>query len=123
MFYLNTIRQLFLFVEQLDQLEFCLPYSRLVTGIPILPVFQNLRRNSNKTPLCIIQHLFFIRRHYILDILHNYTTTLTNALELLGVNHEQFGVTFPQFCKQFFIDAEIGIEEERIYLPVFCKDI
>ena len=42
-FYLNTIEQLFLFVEQLDQLEVCLLYSRLLTGIPILAVFQNLR--------------------------------------------------------------------------------
>ena len=39
MFYLNTIEQLFFFVEQLDQLEVCLPYSRLLTGIPILAVF------------------------------------------------------------------------------------
>ena len=51
MFYLNTIEQLFLFVEQLDQLEVCLPYSRLLTGIQILLVFQNLRWNSNKTTL------------------------------------------------------------------------
>ena len=51
MFYLNTIEQLFLFVEQLDQLEVCLPYSRLLAGIPILAVFQNLRWNSNKTSL------------------------------------------------------------------------
>ena len=43
MFYLNTIKQLFLFIEQLDQLEVCLPYSRLL--------FQNLRWNSNKTCL------------------------------------------------------------------------
>ena len=47
MFYLNTIVQLFLFVEQLDQLEVCL----LLTGIQILAVFQNLRWNSNKTSL------------------------------------------------------------------------
>ena len=32
MFYLIIIEQLFLFDEQLDQLEVCLPYSRLVTG-------------------------------------------------------------------------------------------
>ena len=32
MFYLNTIEQLFLFVEQLDQLEVCIP-SRLLTGL------------------------------------------------------------------------------------------
>ena len=51
MFYLNTIEQLFLLVEQLDQLEVCLPYSRLLAGIPILAVFQNLRWNSNKTSL------------------------------------------------------------------------
>ena len=35
MFYLNTIEQLFLFVEQKDQLEVYLPYSRLLIGIPI----------------------------------------------------------------------------------------
>ena len=52
MFYLNIIEQLLLFVEQLDQLEVCLTYSRLLTGIPILVVFQNLRWNSNKTSLC-----------------------------------------------------------------------
>ena len=51
MFYLNTIEQLFLFVEQLDQLEVCLPYRRLLTEIPILAVFQNLRWNSNKKSL------------------------------------------------------------------------
>ena len=51
MFYLNSIEQLFLFVEQLDQLEVCLPYSRLLTGIPILAVIQNLRWNSNKKSL------------------------------------------------------------------------
>ena len=51
MFYLYTIEQVFLFVEQLDQLQVCLPYSRLLTGILILAVFQNLRWNSNKTSL------------------------------------------------------------------------
>ena len=51
MFYLNTIEQLFLFVELLDQLEVCLPNSRLLTAIPILAVYQNLRWNSNKTAL------------------------------------------------------------------------
>ena len=54
MFYLNTIEQLFLLVEQLDQLEVCLPYSRLLAGIPILAVYQNLRWNSNKTSLTSI---------------------------------------------------------------------
>ena len=48
MFYLNTIDQLFLFVEQLDQLEVCLPNSRLLAGISTLAVFQNLRWNLNK---------------------------------------------------------------------------
>ena len=50
MFYLNTTEQLFLF-QQLDQLEVCPPYSRLLTGIPLLAVIQNLRWNSNKTSL------------------------------------------------------------------------
>ena len=51
MFYLNTIEQLIHFVEQIDQLEVCLPYSRILTGIQILAVFQNLRWNSNKISL------------------------------------------------------------------------
>ena len=51
MFNLNTIEQLFLFVEQLDQLEVCLPYCRLLAGIPILVVFRNLGWNSNKISL------------------------------------------------------------------------
>ena len=54
MLYLNTIEQLFLFVEQLDQLEVYLPYSRLLAGISILAVFQNLRWNSNRTSLSTI---------------------------------------------------------------------
>ena len=53
MFYLNTSEQLFLLVEQLDQLEACLPYSRLLAGIPMLAVFQTLRSNSNKTSLSL----------------------------------------------------------------------
>ena len=57
MFYLNTIEQLFLFVEQLFLLEVCLPYSRFLAGIPILAVFQNLRWNSNKTPLSVLGFL------------------------------------------------------------------
>ena len=51
MFYLNSIEQLFLFVEQLDQLEVCLVCSRLLTGIPILAAFQNFRWNNNKKTL------------------------------------------------------------------------
>ena len=51
MFYLNTIERLYLFVEQLDQLEVSLPYIRLLTRIPILAVFQNLRWNLNKMSL------------------------------------------------------------------------
>ena len=43
------------FVEQLDQLEVCLPYSRLLPGIQKLLVFQNLTWNSNKTSLLRIK--------------------------------------------------------------------
>ena len=66
MFYLNTIEQLFLFVEQLGHLEVCLPYSRMLTGIPLLAVFKNLRWNSKKSSLVSltteIQHCF--NNHY-----------------------------------------------------------
>ena len=43
------------FVELLDHLGVCLPivYSRLLTGIPILAVFQNLRWISNITSLLL----------------------------------------------------------------------
>ena len=34
-------------VEQLDQLEVCLPYSRLQAGIPILAVFQGAIRTKH----------------------------------------------------------------------------
>ena len=50
-----------------------------------------------------------VKKYYLLEILHNYATTLTNALDLLGVHHEQFGVTFHQFCKHFFKEAELGV--------------
>ena len=60
MFYLNTIEQLFLFVEQLDKIEVCLPNSRLLTGIPILAVFKNLSWNSNKTSLTLFIFIFSI---------------------------------------------------------------
>ena len=50
-FYFNTIEQLFQFVEEKDQLVVCQPCSRLLTGIPILVEFPNLRWKSNKTSL------------------------------------------------------------------------
>ena len=67
MFYLNTIEQVFLLVEQLNQLVVCITYSRLLTGIPIMAVFQNLRWNSNKTSLllkamyvCMYEYKFLV---------------------------------------------------------------
>ena len=51
MLYLNTIEQVFCSVEQLNQLEVCLTYSRLLAGIQILAVYRNLGWNSNKTSL------------------------------------------------------------------------
>ena len=50
-FYLNSIELLFHFVELYDQLEVCLPCSRLSTRIPMLAVFQNLRWSNNKMTL------------------------------------------------------------------------
>ena len=38
-------------IEQADQLEVCLPCSKLLTGKPILSVFQNLRWNNIKITL------------------------------------------------------------------------
>ena len=62
MFYLKTIEQLLLFIDQLDQLEVCLPNIRHLTGIPKLAVFQNLRWNSNKTSLHLkLSELSFIQ--------------------------------------------------------------
>ena len=50
-FYLNPIEQLLHFVEQLDQLEVCLPCSRLLTKIPILLGFKELWCSNNKMTL------------------------------------------------------------------------
>ena len=66
MFYLNTIEQLFLLVEQLDQLEVCLHYSRLLAGIPMLAVFKNLSWNSNKTSL--YQKMLVTHSHNALEL-------------------------------------------------------
>ena len=52
-------------VEQLDQLEVCLPYRRLLAGIPILAVFQNLRWKSNKTSLMMNNCLSIIKKTLI----------------------------------------------------------
>ena len=52
-----------------DHLEVCLPYSRLLAGIPILAVFQNLRWNSNKTSLGIFLELLFVTRMTTLVII------------------------------------------------------
>ena len=83
MFYLNTIEQLFLFVEQLDQLEVCVPFSRLLTGIPILAVFQNLRWDSNKTSLYRSDMNF--KNNYIIQ-LHNIILVCTLCLVLIILN-------------------------------------
>ena len=50
-----------------------------------------------------------VRRHYLLELLLNYATTLTNALDLLGVKHDKLGVTFHQLCKHFFQEAEVAL--------------
>ena len=46
----NVLFEYHLAAEQLDQLKVCRPYSRLLTGIPILAVF-HLRWKSTKTSL------------------------------------------------------------------------
>ena len=91
MFYLNTIEQLFLFVEQLNQLEICLPYSILLTGIPILAVFQNLRCNSNKTSL-LTTSLIIIGGFFYHDQLNmfNLTSRSRDAIESLEADKALF---------------------------------
>ena len=67
---MNTIEPLalFLFDEQFDQLEVCLPYRRLLTGIPIVAVFQNLRWNSNKTSLHLLAMMIVVPENVTLNI-------------------------------------------------------
>ena len=52
MFYLNTIEQLFLFVEQLDQIEVCLPYKMAKFEL-ILIVFERLPVPKKRLNLAI----------------------------------------------------------------------
>ena len=83
MFYLNTIEQLFLFVEQLEQLEVCLPYSRLLAGITILTVFQNLRWNSNKISLKLFTGTYVVCRS-------QNTTDIIAGIDVLFEFHLKF---------------------------------
>ena len=53
MFYLNSTLNFGTPPVLVFQLEACLPYSRLLAGIPMLAVFQTLRSNSNKTSLSL----------------------------------------------------------------------
>ena len=41
-----------------------------------------------------------------MDVISNYLIVLTNALDLLGVNWEKFGINFNIFCDLFF--KEVG---------------
>ena len=45
----NKMQNIIQILTLILPVEVCLPYSRLLTGIPMLAVFQNLRWNSNKT--------------------------------------------------------------------------
>ena len=71
MFYLNTIEKFFLFVQQKDQLEVYLLYSRLLTGIPMLGVFQNLRWNNNKMTLPNMIFIATLTAYFFLDEIEN----------------------------------------------------
>ena len=93
MFYLNTIEQLFLFVEQLDQLEVCLPYSRLLTGMPILAVFQNLRWNSNKTSLVTLNCFVFDRNQ---NLRNWFLIPLLNRFNILYFYRADKEITYTQ---------------------------
>ena len=65
---MNAIEQLFLFVEQLDQLEVCLPYSRLLTGITALQKGTTARWYSNKTSLTKVLSFTFDFYIFIVDV-------------------------------------------------------
>ena len=55
----KTIKQLFLSVEQLDQLEVHLPYNRLLSGMPIPAVFLNLLIGATSIPSTGVKVLFW----------------------------------------------------------------
>ena len=64
MFYLNTIEQSFLFVEMFDQTEVCLPYSKFLTGIQKLLVFQNFGKQISVWFLCWLIFFEFLREYF-----------------------------------------------------------
>ena len=45
-----------------------------------------------------------------MDVISNYLIVLTNALDLLGVNWEMFGINFNNFCDLFY--KEVGRMEK-----------
>ena len=69
MLYLNTTKQLFHFV---DQLEVCLPYSRLL----ILAVFQK-RWNSNKTSVVSQKNEKLTQHNFLIIFTLKWTVTAT----------------------------------------------
>eukprot|EP00090_Calanus_glacialis_P001330 TRINITY_DN10935_c0_g1_i2.p1 TRINITY_DN10935_c0_g1~~TRINITY_DN10935_c0_g1_i2.p1 ORF type:complete len:452 (-),score=118.69 TRINITY_DN10935_c0_g1_i2:78-1433(-) len=50
-----------------------------------------------------------IRRYYLMDVISNYLIVLTNALDILGVNWEMFGINFNNFCDLFYKEVEVGL--------------
>ena len=90
MFHLNTIKQLIHFV---DHLEVCLPHSRLLTGIPLLVVFKNLRWNSN------IKHLYTLLESLIFTISSTKTEDVLET-EILITCQPAF------YCKENFCFSE-----------------
>jgi len=50
-----------------------------------------------------------VRRYYLLDVISNYLTVLTNALDLLSVSWEDFGISFHKFCCLFYEQVEVGL--------------
>ena len=85
MFYLNAIEQLFLFVEQLEQLEACLPFSRLLTGLTARPKGTTARWHSNKTSLIMLKTLLFVVV-LVTQIIMTYLNFLLCSLKALGTS-------------------------------------
>ena len=101
---MNTIKPLFLFVEQLDQIEVCLPYSRHLAGILILAVFQNLRWNSKKTFLSIFLNIEIEKNrillfHYIIIIFIMTTPTMVSDGILYFANQDKINQTTEESWK------------------------
>ena len=97
-FYLIPIEQLLHFVEHFDQLEVSLPCSWLLTGIPKLAWFQNLRCSHSKMTLdyCRLLKLNIVYQFHLRTNITDLILIYLNSLKIISQIWTWIGVWHAQ---------------------------